>query len=350
VLSAVVAVLLPGISAFAWLATENGLEALWGLAALYVATSRRSLWVAAPVAAGVAVSAYGAGLAWAAAVLVVCVVRIIRSPERLRDLLWLIVSTTAAVELVLFPLVWWRGGGVVVVGGGAAGDAAPGAALSRLIRDLAVRGHSYYYFTSTPALGALWTAVVLGISLVVAAVRRPQIWPWLLTVAATVAVVAFSAGPPGVRRAIAIPVVGALALGVTVDVLVHRRGALLRASLVVAATAALVGPLAGRFVENRAALASGASAVPVDFPFPIPSGRTMPEEFAVLTAQLNAGRTTYQQVAAEREGERTLATVWLLAQRRGRDLTGLPTPSQIAELVAEGPRCQHGCHPVPGRP
>jgi hypothetical protein len=42
--------------------------------------------------------------------------------------------------------------------------------------------------------------------------------------------------------------------------------------------------------------------------------------------------------------------VWFLAERNGRDLTGLATPAQIAELAREGPRCARDCRPVPGRP
>jgi hypothetical protein len=351
-LSAVVAVLLPGVSAFAWLATENGLEVLWGLAALFLATSRRATWVLAPVAAGLAVSVYGSGLAWAGAVVAVVVVRLLRSPRRSRDLLRVAASSVAGAGIVLFPLVWWRGGGVIVVGGAAQGAVSPGAAFSRLVGELAVRGDSYYYFTSAPALGSLFLAVVLGLSLIVAGVGRPQIWPWLLAAVLTVVVAAVSAGPPGVRRTVGLPVLCALALGVVVDMVVRRQKVVvLRAALLTAVAIVVVGPLAGQFLHDRAAWTRGRGdyAQPHDFAFPIVPGRTMPQEFADITAALNARRTTYAKVATQREGERTLATVLLLAARRGDDLTGLASPAEIAALVAEGPRCQHDCHPVAGR-
>ena len=91
-------------------------------------------------------------------------------------------------------------------------------------------------------------------------------------------------------------------------------------------------------------------AVPHDFPFPLEEGRTMPEEVAAITDALNAGTLTYRDVADSREGERSLSMVWLMVVRNGGDRTGLATPSQIADLVHEGPRCGRDCRPVPGRP
>lgn len=351
-LAAATAVLLPGVSAFSWLATENGLEALWGLAGLYLATSRRRGWVLAPVLAGVAVSTYGAGLAWAGAIMAVVAVRAVRRPWRPGRLLALLASTAVGAGVVIFPLLWWRGGGQIVVGGGTASSPRPGRAITGLLSELALRGHSYYYFTSSPALGSLALAVVLAVALVVALAWRPRIWPWALVLALTVLLYVFSGGVLGVRRAIAVPVVGALALGAAVDLVVRSVGGVRRAVLAGVAALAVLVPLAAQYGGNRSgwAEAAGRHRLPVDWPFPIPAGRTMPQEFAAITAELNSGSTTYDRLADEREGERTLATVWLLAQRRGRPLTGLATPEDIRRLVSEGPRCQHDCHPVRGRP
>lgn len=349
-LAAAAAALLPGVSAFSWLATENGLEALWGLAGLYVATSRRRGSVAAPVLAGVAVSTYGAGLAWAGAILVVVAVRVVRRPWRARRLLAVLASTAAGAGIVLFPLLWWGGGGQIVVGGGTASSPRPGAAITGLLSELAVRGNSYYYFTHAPALGSLALAVVLGVALVAALVRRPRIWPWALVVLLTVLLCVFSGGVLGVRRAVAIPVVGALALGVATDLVARAVDGIARWLLAGVVALAVLVPLGVQYADDVSGWSTGRYALPVDWQFPIPPGRTMPEEFAAITAELNSGRTTYEQVAGEREGERTLATVWLLADRRGRSLAGLATPADIRRLVSEGPRCQHDCHPVPGRP
>jgi hypothetical protein len=349
-LGAAVVVLLPGVRALAWLATENGLEAVWGMATLLLVTSRRRWWVLAPVAAGVSVSTYGAGLAWAGAAGVVAVVRLVRSARRLRDTAAVLGATVVGAVIVCFPLVWWEGGGTIVVGGGSVDSARPGHALTTLLSELTLRGHSYYYFTGAPALGSLWLAVALALCLVLATAWRPALWPWTATLVLTVVLYAVSGGVLGVRRTVAVPVVAGLALAVAVDQLVRHRSTAVRAvSVVVAAGLALV-PVSVQYLHDVDAWASGRYELPHDFLFPLEDGRTMPEEVAYLTARLNSGETTYQEVAEEREGERALSMVWLLAARNGGDLTGLATPTQIADLARESPRCSRDCRPVPGRP
>ena len=348
-LGALGAVLTPGVDAFAWLATENGLEALWGMAALLLSTSRRRGWVLAPLLAGVAVSTYGSGLAWAGAVLAVVVVRLVRSRRRWRELGPVAAATVAGAGVVAFPLIWWRGGGRILVGGGSADTAMPGTALGSLWRELAERGDSYYYFTSAPALGSLWLAVVLLAAVVVGTALRPALWPWTATLVLTVALYAASGGVLGVRRAIAIPVVALMGLAVVLDRLVHSRSRRTRVVAVAVVAALTVIPLGAQYLDDRSGLASGRYRIHHDFRVPLPAGRTMPEEVALLTEQLNSGALTYRQLAMQREGERSLAMIWLLAERHHADLTGLATPADIARLVQEGPRCQHDCRPVPGR-
>jgi hypothetical protein len=349
-LGAAVVVLLPGVSALAWLATENGLEALWGMATLLLVTSRRGWWVLAPITAGISVSTYGAGLAWAGAAALVAVVRLVRSPRRLRETLGVLGATVVGAAIVCFPLVWWEGGGRIVIGGGSFDTAEPVEALDSLLQELTVRGDSYYYFTAAPALGSLWLAVVLGVCLILATVWRPRLWPWTGTLVLTVVLYAVSGGVLGVRRTIAIPIVAGLALAVAVDQLVRRRPAAVRALAVAVVAGAALVPVGLHHLEERQVWVSGRYQLPRDFAFALANGRTMVEEVAALTDRLNSGRATYKQVAEEREGERALAMVWLLAERNGRDLTGLATPAQIADLAREGPRCTRDCHPVPGRP
>ncbi len=349
-LGAAVVVLLPGVSALSWLATENGLEALWGMGTLLLVTSRRGWWVLAPVTAGISVSTYGAGLAWAGAAGIVVLVRLVHSRRRLRETLGVLGATAVGAAVVCFPLVWWEGGGRIVIGGGSVDSADPGEALDELVQELTERGDSYYFFTASPALGSLVLAVALAVCLVLATVWRPRLWPWTVTLALTVVLYAFSGGVLGVRRTIAIPIVAGLALAVAVDHLVRRRPAVVRGLAVAAVAAAALVPVGLHHLEEREAWLTERYQLPRDFAFGLAEGRTMVEEVAALTDRLNSGRATYEQVAEEREGERALAMVWFLAERNGRDLTGLATPAEIEELAREGPRCPRDCRPVPGRP
>ncbi len=328
-LGAATAVLLPGVSALAWLATENGLEALWGLGALLLVTSRWRAWWLAPVLAGVSVSTYGAGLAWAAPVLAVAALRVLRSPSRLRDAALLLGGVTAGVVVVLLPLLWWDDGGRIVVGGGDVESADVPDALGDLFGELAVRGDSYYYFTSSPALGSAVLAAVVLVALVLGTALRRRLWPWTLVVLATVVLYAAAGGLLGVRRTIALPILGALALGVLADLVVrHLRGRWQPAAVLVVAALAVAVPLAVQYAGWRTAWEAGRIEIPQDFDFPIPPGRTMTEVVEDLTARLRSGEAP-EQVTQGFEAKRALAMVWMLADRRGEDLTGLLTPREI---------------------
>ncbi|MGH3978807.1 MAG: hypothetical protein ACRDRZ_07380 [Pseudonocardiaceae bacterium] len=345
--------LIPGVAAFSWLATENGLEAVWGMVGLLVVTSRRGWWWIAPVLAGVAVTTYPSGLAWAAGIGVAALVRALGSPGRGPDLLRVAAAAAAGAAVVLFPKLWWVNGGRIVTGGG---SVEPGGAWSN-VRDLAVlltrNGQSYYYFSDQPALGSPALALAALAGLAAALLWRRSVWPWAFVAVATVVLYAPAGNVPGVRRTIALAVVAALAIGVATDLLVRAlasRPALLRSGTSAVAAALVLIPLAAGFAGWQAGWTRGERTLPVDFAFPMAPGATMPETFEFLTAELRAGRLDAASVAATWEGERTLAIVLLLAERNGEDVAGLPTAEQITALTYEGPRCFERCRPVPGRP
>ena len=209
-LGAVLVVLVPGVTSLAWVAIETPLDAVAGMAALYLATSRRWWWPLGGVLAGASVSLYTAGLAWAFAVAVVLLARV----RRPTDALLAVVGIAAGVGVVALPLAWWRNGGVVVTGGGRDGIEldAVGARLAE-IGSYAVRsGSSYYYATGIPVLGGVVPAAVLVAAALVAAIGRFRaVWPWLLVAAGSVGLYAISSGVPGARRIVALAVVAGAA-------------------------------------------------------------------------------------------------------------------------------------------
>jgi hypothetical protein len=348
--------LIPGVAMFGWLATENGLEAVWGMAGLLLATARRRGWQVAPVFGGLAITTYTAGAAWAAGIGLAVLVRALSSERRWRDLALVAGAAATALGVVLFPRLWWTVGERIVAGGGTLQlEIMPGN-LAELGRMLTRDGTSYYYFAALPALGSLWLALAAGAALVAALVTRPRIWPWVVVVVVTVVVYVPSGNVPGVRRTVALAVVAALALAVAVDLLASalaggKRPALARAAVVGAAAAILV-PLGVGLADWQDGFARGvpARALAIDFPFPLRSGASMPETLDYLTEQLRSERMDAEEVAATWEGERTLAIVRLLAERRGESTTGLPTAEEITALLFEGPRCYQQCTSVPGRP
>jgi hypothetical protein len=324
---AAVATVLPGLTTVAWVGTENGLEAVWGTAALLVATSRRRGWPLAPVLAAVAVSNYTAGLAWAAVTVLVCLGRI----RSVRDAALVVLGGALGTGLVLAPLVWWRNGGVVVTGGGHAGVDPAGwrVRLLDLTHLLLDDGSSYYYFSSAPMLVSRVLAGILAAAAVVALVRRfAAVWPWFAVAVAAAGLYAVSSGVPGSRRIVAISVVAGLLTAPALDELVRvvrparwfpRPVAVgVRAVVVVAVAAVLVVPAVGSGVSSRAQLASGARPLPIDWPFPVDRGGSQISTLARLDAGLRSGALTPTQVGDGRGGTRTLAMLLVLSERSGR--------------------------------
>ena len=158
--------LVPGVTAFSWFATENGLEAVAGMAGLLLATSKRRGWWLAPVLAALSISLYGSGLAWALAIGLVLVWRILRDGAHSRtEVAPVIAASVLAVGVLVFPLYWWRGGKIIAGGGEPSLSGAP-VALGHLSTELLRSGDSYYYFTDQPALGAWPLALLAGGGLV----------------------------------------------------------------------------------------------------------------------------------------------------------------------------------------
>jgi hypothetical protein len=270
-LGALAVCLLPGVTAFSWLATENGLEAVAGMWGLLIATSRRPVWWMAPALAAVSISLYGSGLAWASAIGAVLLWRLAHSRRRLPSLVRVSAATVLGLGFVVFPLWWWHGG-TIVTGGGARGVSPDPQALVQLAGELFSSGNSYYYFNSQPALGPSALAILSATALLWCAVRRRRVWPWLTVLIATVILYAMSGGVLGVRRAISISVVAGMGIGLAADMVMKSAAwkgvaasaaarPAARQSILVSATAVMAAlilmPLALALDDYRAALYAG---------------------------------------------------------------------------------------------
>jgi hypothetical protein len=324
---AATAVLLPGVTTVAWVGTENGLEAVWGVAALLVATSRRRVWPAGLVLAAFSVSNYTAGLAWAAVVVGVCLVRI----RSFADAALVLLGGALGTGLVLAPIAWWRNGGLVVTGGGHAGADLTDwrTALIQLAHLLVDDGSSYYWFSSDPVLTSRVIAGVLAAAALVAVVRRfTTAWPWAAVAVAAAGLYAVSSGVTGSRRVIAIAVVAGLLTAPATDELARALRptrwfpraavAVTQALVVVVVGVVLVAPSVRLGVASRTALASGTEALPIDWPFPVDRGGTQASTLARLDAALRARTLTPTQVGDGWGGTRTLAMLVVLATHQGR--------------------------------
>jgi hypothetical protein len=242
-------------------------------------------------------------------------------------------ATAIAVLLYFAPLLWWRTGARHIGAGGGTVEGDPWTNFATLLDQLTVSGDSYYYFGDQPGLGSVWlAAAVVAAGLVLPAARTGAL-PWLTVAVVTVAMWLPAGNMPGLRRAVAIPVVAAIVLGATVDVLWRRRPGSTSALVLGMACAAVVLPLVDTLASWQQAYHSGRDALVADFT--IDAG-PMSATFARFHADLAAGRETAETMVARHDGIRTLAVVWRLADESG-DTAGIPDPEEIVRACLPAP-------------
>jgi hypothetical protein len=323
--------LVPGVAMFGWLATENGLDSVLGVVALLLSTSTRRWWPASVVVAAAALVTYPTGGVWLLACVAVCYQRMRRTQPAVREALSMSLATAVAVLIVISPLVWWTSGPRRTLVGGGTISGQPVEHFTMLVRQLAVSGRSYYYFSDDPALGSPGLAIVVLMCLLAAARRRFSVlWPWLLIAFATVVLWLPTGNMPGLRRAIPLSIVAVLVVAVALDMLWRARPTRATVVALTAIGAGIIFPLIGATVAWQQAYRTGAQRLEADFP--IAQG-PMPPTLWGYYDELNSGGITIDQMMRDDDGARTLAAVWMLADRNGRDTSRLPAPADIARVA-----------------
>ena len=342
--------ILPGVLAFSWIATEFGLEAVPGMLGLLLVTSRRRGWWLAPLLAGASVSLYGAGLAWAAPILVAAGLRAFDDAPGRRVRVAKVGWATAGALLLLFLPLWWWGGGTIVVGGGAFTLSSVPASAAALARELFWDGRSYYSFSTIPALSSALLGLVLLGGLAWGCRRLPAFRLWGCVWLAAIAVMLLSGGVGGQRRAVAVTLGLALGGGYLIDR--AQRSTFLgspyvRGSVVAGLCLALLVPPAVQAWRYSDDLASGRPSLPIAFPFPQATANEPMLVTLERVAQLRRTGSSWEDLAKKWEGVRTASMLLLLAEHRvipPVDVSG----DTVEHLYREWGRCESECVPTPG--
>ncbi|MGA2844220.1 MAG: hypothetical protein ABSF68_02245 [Candidatus Acidiferrales bacterium] len=301
--------LLPGVICFSWFGVDVGLETPLGFLALWLALFESPLCIVAScVAVCLAAGCYGSGLAFLPAVLIHQLPRL-RTPK-LRSPV--IAGSALAAAVLAFPILWWTNIQSLWIGGGGRPLIAGAAGrLAGLFRELFVHGGSYYFFADgAAALGGIVMGLAALAGLVVMSVRQPsRCWPLLVVSAGVVGMYAVAGNITGVRRAIPLVV----CLGIFAALLMNMvptRKPFWRA-LAFYVPMILVIALEGvQFNDIRSGLATSRIALPHDFEFRIPPGKTMAQEITLLVARSE----TLPSDLAGYEPDRTLCVLYRLTQ------------------------------------
>ena len=295
-------------------------------------------------------SLYGAGLAWAAPILVAAGLRALDDAPgrrvRVAKVGW---ATVGALLLLLLPL-WWWGGGTIVVGGGSFSLSSVPASAAALVRELFWNGRSYYSFSTVPALSSALLGVVLLGGVAWGCRCLPAFRLWGCAGLAAVVVMLFSGGVGGQRRAVAVTLVLALGGGYLID-RVQRSTKLgppnVRGAIVAVLCLALVVPPAVQAWRYSDDLASGRISLPIAFPFPQATATEPMQVTLERVAQLRRSGSSWEDLAQKWEGVRTASMLLLLAEHRAIPLVDV-SGDTVEHLYREWGRCESDCLPTPG--
>lgn len=321
--------LVPGVAAYSWIATESGLETVWGLLAMLIASTRtRFGMVGAGAAAGLAVGTYGPGLAFAAVAAVDITLWWWPRRRSRADGTVAGVAVATGLAFVAFPLLWWTNGPHVVTGGG--GEVSTVLAADHLearVREIFVAGRSYYYWSTAPFLGTTALAVAATAALVILLPWARRWWPLYLLVTIPLGLDAV-AGPPapdGIRRAVPLAAGAMLAVAGVIDLAARRlpRGTARSRALVAAAGVVLVvaGTLPG-WIATRDGLRDGARRLDRevgDMPWPSPEIASNVAVLEQVTADLRSGALSLSTLRCRPglDTNRLFSVMWVLADRNG---------------------------------
>ena len=323
--------LLPGVICFSWFGVDVGLETPLGFLALWLALFESPLCIVAScVAVCLAAGCYGSGLAFLPAVLIHQLPRL--QTPKLRGAV--IAGGAVAAAVLAFPIFWWTNIQSLWIGGGGRPLIA-GAAdrLAGLFRELFVQGGSYYFFSDgAAALGGIVMGLAALAGLVVMSVRQPsRCWPLLVVSAGVVGMYAVAGNVTGVRRAIPLVVCLGIFAALLLNMAPSRRP-FWRAIAFYAPLLMFITLEGVQFNKIRSGLCTSRIALPHDFEFRIPPGKTMAEEIALLVERFE----TLPADLAGYEPDRTLCILYRLTQ---------PNPIVSArEIVA---RCDHHGWSIP---
>ena len=243
--------LFPGFSSFSWNGIEPGLELLFGGLALYMAYAPSIwTWPLAAASLGFGILVYGGGAAFVAPFLGLIGWRVWHERDR-RSLIGALVAAGVFAGVLMLPSLWWVNTFHAYRGGGTIELVQTPVQFLRLLYESFYEPHSYYFFSTSPALGGVQLLPLLAAGAYVSRRKALAWWPLWLLALGSIGLYSITT-PTGVRRAIPLVFVASLLLGEALDWALQSRR--LSRAAVVSVSLGVVLLLASQTLGNAWAL------------------------------------------------------------------------------------------------
>ena len=254
--------LFPGFSSFSWIGMEAGLELLFGGLALYLAYGRSTwTWPLAAASLGFGILVYGGGAAFVVPVLGLIGWHVWCDRDR-RSLICALAAVVVFVGVLSLPSLWWVNTSHAYRGGGTLELVRAPVLFLRLLYECFYKPHSYYFFSTSPALGGVLLLPLLAKGVYASSRKAFTWWPLWLLALGSIGLYSI-ATPTGVRRAIPLVFVASLLLGEVLEWAVQSRR--LSRVAVVMVSLAVILLLGSQTLATARALSDQRLVLPRDF-------------------------------------------------------------------------------------
>jgi len=278
-ITALMAVLLPGVVAFSWIATEYTLDLVFGFTALVLFLSPNIIVkVLSGPALGLTALSYGEGLLFIPLMVAEYLLFLWKQPSpRAFSLIGTCVGFAAATLAI--PGIWWRNSPMLFLGGGRIEFDIIGKNFRQLFQELSIQGGSYYYFSKYPALSCTTIIALCSIGFLLS-IRQFNIrWPLYLGFFTALGMYCVSGGAIGIRRNVFIVIIAVLFAGCFLDAWLRwaffqTRNMGIRLAAIVLVLLCFELPVK-QYLLLRKSYESGEIRLPIDFKFERIPGMTM---------------------------------------------------------------------------
>jgi hypothetical protein len=310
-LTSILFIFLPAVLNFNWIATEPGLDGVFGLVALLFATSNSFYYnLLAVTFAGISALNYSTGIIYIAPIFIIIFLNIKENKKWTYILVFylLVFSMT-----LLTPYLWWKGLPTPFVGGGTLSSFSEAKNnFIQLFIESGLHGGSYYYFSEYPGFSSFILMIFAFLGYLIAHKSRRNSWI-ILGFGFSVLVYLASGRAIGIRRGLPALIFSIFFVGLALDWISEKKIFKRRKILFWFPLFLIFFIELSQYQNTLDRLANKTTLLPIDFRFYIPdlpAGQTMESTYMSL---FNSPHIC--EMPSLYEPDRTVSVLYLLSKR-----------------------------------